>query len=403
MRCMQLHIPPHEHDITFRQERLAGRLQKCHRHSLALLLADHCELAAAALELATRLSGMALADYCALAAKLDEAQVAYPSCFCMKALLHVAHAQHITVIMSADIIDMFVLAERPSTAHNRFKALAPRLQDIEQLAAADLEKALVDGLFSTVLLRLMTVPNGMYAAAAAAEALRDACAAASIMAAAAAVPARPSIMAGPSGAATFVALAAAQWVWIADLQDVACVIICLASFKMSAPATEALLRVQEATSGPRKLLGIALKREPWRKLVSATEPHNIATLAILSKIQDALRVCASDPEAWLKAAVLVPVWKAEVHPGATTELEELLWKVLLVAWDKFDATDQQGSSALLNRLRLARRLMAPNRPDADCIDLMELKAPRPQLFVPTQTCRPNLQQRALLRLQQSPT
>jgi len=243
----------------------------------------------------------------------------------------------------------------------------------------------------------------MHAATAAAEALRHACAAASIMAAAAAVTARPSITAGPSGAATFVALAAAQWVWIADLQDVACVIIYLATFKMSRQAAEALLRVQEATSGPRKLLGIALKREPWRKLVSDTAPHQIARWAVLSKIQGALQVCASDPEAWLKTAVLVPVWKAEGHPGATTELEELLWKVLLVAWGKFDAEDQHGSRALLNRLRLARRLMAPNRPDDDCIDLMELTAPRPQLFVPTQTCRPSLQQRALLRLQRSPT
>ena len=77
----------------------------------------------------------------------------------------------------------------------------------------------------------------------------------------------------------------------------------------------------------------------------------------------------------------------------------MLWKVLLDDWTHFDATDQPGSDMLLKRLRLARRLMSANRPDADCIDLMESVAPRPQLIMPAPSCWPKLQPPAILRLQ----
>lgn len=140
---------------------------------------------------------------------------------------------------------------------------------------------------------------------------------------------------------------------------------------------EALLRVQEAFGGCRAALGHILKKEPWRTLTCETWKFGLGSCTVLPKIQHALRVCASDPAAWVKTAALIPTWKAEVRPGTTTELEEMLWKVLLVAWDNFDAEDQPASAALLNRLHLARRLMAPNRPDADCIDCMERVAPRP--------------------------
>ena len=356
-------------------------------------------LAFAAHDLSTKLQGMSLANYSALAAVLDNAKVAYPPCFCMKALMHVAHAKQAAGVPSDVILDMFVLKAQLDTPEHRFKAAAPRLQDINQLRAGDVEQALVDGLFSTVLLQLMKLPTGVYAAKAAAEALRDACAAASIMALAAAVTVSghtPSIMAGPSSAATFVPLAAAQWVWIADMQDAACVIIGMATDELSTQYIEALQRVQAATSGPRKLLGISLKREPWCAMCSTRR-------AIMSQIHEAIQTCTSDPEVWLKAAALVPVWKTEVPPGTTTQLEELLWMVLLLAWGQFNTGDRHCATALLNRIRLARRLVAPNRPDDMGIDMMELTVPRPKLIVPIQSCRPKLQPRALLRLQHTHT
>jgi hypothetical protein len=142
---------------------------------------------------------------------------------------------------------------------------------------------------------------------------------------------------------------------------------------------DTLLRVQDSKSGHRKLVSNAMKKEPWLTMSKDTWRYGLGACTVVPKIQDALRACASDPDAWVKAASLIPSWKNEVRPGTTSELEDTLWKVLLAAWENFDPDDKPGSTALLERLRLGRCLIATSRPDADCIDRMELTAPRPQI------------------------
>lgn len=364
------------------QERAAERFQKSHNYPAMHFLSDHCLIASAAFELSNKMSSMPLDVYLAFARVLDRAQGWFPTAFCIKALMHAARARQVAGTESADVINMFALTAPQGTNQNRFEAFAPRLQNIMPLSCADIEIALADGLFGTVMLRLMTLHDGVCAATAAAATLRDACSSAHSMALAALGSAPgPSVMAGPRVVCLSWPLPA-EWAWIHDLQDVAGAILYVATDDNSQDGFDKLQRVQEATSGSRKLLADKLKMDPWLTLsgcAGKSRKYVNANHIINAKIQEALQVCASDPEAWLEAAAQIPVWKAHVEPGATTELEEMLWKVLLAAWDNFDAEDLPGSTALVNRLRLARRLMAPNRPDADCIDLMELVAPRPQV------------------------
>ena len=102
---------------------------------------------------------MQLADYSCYATVLDDAQIAYPDVFCMRALLHVARAMQNAGTTPVALINMFSLKAQKGTAQKMFKALTPRLQDIMYLHDADAEKALVDRLFSTVLLNFLNLPN----------------------------------------------------------------------------------------------------------------------------------------------------------------------------------------------------------------------------------------------------
>ena len=218
-----------------------------------------------------------------------------------------------------------------------FKALTPRLQDMTYLHDADAEKALVDGLFSTVLLNFLNLPNGVSAAKAAAETLREACNTASMI-----VPARPagfSIMADPCGVAGSSSTIPAKLVWIDAMQDIAGAIICVTSDQHTQKDMDQLMRVQDSKTGPRKLLRNAFLREPWLTKSQDALQFAIGNLTIVPQIQDALRTCAVDPAAWVKAAASIPGWKTHLCPGTTLELEEMLWKVLLDDWTHFDATD----------------------------------------------------------------
>lgn len=366
-----------------------------------MLLGEHCGVASAALELSSKLPGMPLADFFSFAAKLDEAQIALPPPFCVQALLHVAQAKLTAGTMPIDLVDMFTLKVPQSSAQGMFKVAAPRLQNIMPLTAAVLEKALTDGCFGTLILHSMSLIDGEPAAAAGAQALRCACTAARLLALA--TPGAPDgfgINAGPSAGSGRNSTLPTEWAWLPDLLDVSVAIGSLTTDQNSQDDMDTLLRVQAAKSGSRKLLNTTLVKKPlWAERVRDTWKYGLGSCNIIPKIQEALRVCATDPEAWLKAAALIPSWKTEVRPGTTTNLEEMLWAVLLASWENFDAEDQGGATALLNRLRLARHLMAPNRPDSEKIDLMESSAPRPQLIAPAQRRGPKPQTQALLRLQ----
>jgi hypothetical protein len=310
-------------------------------------------------------------------------------------LTHLAHAKISAAAKSSEIIDMFVLRATPGPTE-QFKLLSPRLQNITPFMPGDVQRALTHGLFGTVMLHYMGLNDGVPAATAAAETLRDACAAASRMAWVSGVPlAAP----GPSSATSPSSRRPAELGWISELQDVAHAFLCVTTGIVLPDDMDSLLRIQEANAGPRKMLANAFKKEPWLTMARDTWKYGLGTLTILPKIEEALRNCASDPEAWVKAATLISTWKDEVRPGATLELDELLWKVLAAAWDKFDPDDQQGSAALLKRVRLARHLMSPNKPDTKCIDLMEQVAPRPQLIVPARRLGPRLKPHTLLILQ----
>ena len=366
-----------------RQERAAAKYRRFNNHSAAMLLSEHCAAASAACQLANGMSRMQLADYCCFATMLDGVQSAYPKVFCMRALMHVAHARLDAGMAPADIINMFSLKAQKRTA--QFKALSPRLQDIMSLQAADAEKALVDGLFSTVLLNFLNLPNGMYPAILAAETLREACNTASLMEPAG--PTGPSIMADPSGVAGSSSTIPAKMVWLDAMQDIAGAIICVTSSQHTQEDMDQLMRVQNSKTGSRKLVRKAFLAEPWLTMSQDTLQFAIGNLTIVPQVQAALRTCAVDPAAWVKVAASIPAWRSQVRPGTTLELEEMLLKVLLDDWTHFDATDQPGSDMLLKRLRLARPLAPANRPDTDCIDLdctdlMESIAPRPQLIMP---------------------
>jgi hypothetical protein len=122
-----------------------------------------------------------------------------------------------------------------------------------------------------------------------------------------------------------------------------------------------------------------MAKETWK--------FGLGMCAIKPKVDEALKACATDPEAWMKTAALIPGWRDQVRPGTTTDLEEMLWTVLLEAWTSFDSEDHLGATKLVDRLRLARDLDAPSRPDSTTIDVMEATAPHPQLIVPAQSCK----------------
>lgn len=359
--------------------------EKSGNYSAAQLLSDHCLMASVAQKLFTKMEQMSMPHYVALAAKLDEAEIAYPPCFCVRALLCVARSLLVSRTMSADITNyMFALGSNESqrTALKLFKAAAPRMQNIVPLSSADAEKVLADGLFGTILLSYMMLPDGVCAAAAAAETLRDACAAVSVEAATgSSVMADPSMVAGPSVMAGPIVVAGpsatlpAEWGWVAGLQDAATVVLFLAGDKGARDGFNMLWRVEQSRSGPLKLLKTVMKREPWRTMAQDAWKYSISSRIVISKIKQAMRVCAVDQNAWVAAATLIPEWKKEVRPGATTELEKMLWKVLLTDWANFDPTDQPGASFLLARLHLARNLIETLGADAYCLDLMEKTAP----------------------------
>ena len=347
-----------------------------------MLLSEHATCAAAAFELATKMSIMSMPDFLAFAHKLDESQTLYPAQFCAQATLQFLRFKMTGGADFAEVRDAVTLKARQGTSQTLFKAAAPCLQHFEPLRSTEIEKVLGDGLFGTIILGMMARADGVPGAVAAAATLRDSCAAASIMALASAEPEAtpgPSTTAGPG------------WAWIQELQDVAIALLCVASDQSTQEQLDTLVRVQESKSGVRKLFANALKKKPWSDKLRSTWQYGIGSVNIIPRINEALRACAADPAAWATAAAQIPSWKAEVRPGTTTVLEEMLWTQLLSAWDNFDALDRPGATALLARLRLARSLEAPSRPDAASIDLMESDAPRPQLCVPVQRCVPKLQ------------
>ena len=386
-----------------RQERAAAKLDKSHNRSAAMLLLEHLAVAVSAFELSTKMPGMQMNDYMTYATKLDNAQITFPSSFCVQAILHRAQSQLLAGGSFRDISDMFVLKMPNRLFQAMFKAAAPRLHNIKDKSPAEIEEVLGDGLFGIVIVHFMNLTDGVPSTAAAAKTLRDGCAIATLMASAGAAPAaatEPSIIAGSGMVASRTTALPADWAWISELQDIAIAVLCLATDDDSPESLDTLCRVQESMTGRGKVLAKLLKKEHWAKRMQETWMYGIGSFTIKPKVQEALTACASDPEAWMKAAALIPVWKAEVRPGTTDPLEDLLWQVLLADWESFDAGDQSGSTALVERLRLARHLQAPHcRPDDATIDMMEITAPRPQLIMPAQSCRPKLQPQAPLRLQ----
>lgn len=349
-------------------------------------------MASAAHELITKMPSMSPTEYLAFAAKLDESQIVYPSTFCVQALLIVARGKQAGGTMAADAInDMFSLSSNTpqKTTHTLFKAAAPRLQNIVPLCSADVEKLLTEGLIGTVMLGHMALADGVPTATAAAETLRDACACAASFW----PTSRSSIVADPSLPGSRSPALPAEGGWITELKDVAEALLCVATGPSTPESMDTLLRVQEARSGSRRLLGNALKQAPWVNMCRDAWKYGIGSCTVLPKISEALQACTVDPAAWMKAATLVPAWKPEVRPGTTTALEEMLWRVLLTDWENLDMEDQPSVSELLCRLSLARKLFAPNRPGPDILDSMEKTAPCPQLFMPASSCWPWLQPR----------
>ena len=380
--------------MAYRQERSATKFEKQHNRSGAMLLTEHLSVATAAFELSTHMSSMLLPEYISFASKLDEAQISLPHIFCVQALFYVAHTQLMAGCFARDMSEMFVLKTPPSFVQNPFKAAAPRLHNITEASPAIIEKVLGDGLFGIVILHFMNLPDGVHSTATVAETLLDGCNTAMIMAA----TSRPSIVAGSGMVSSRTPAMPAEWAWVSELQDIASAILCVATDQNSQTAMDALLRVQDCRTGRRKVLANLLKKEPWSKHTQDTWKYGLGSVTIAPKVQEALQACGSDPEAWARAATLIPGWKTEVRPGTTTELEEMLWQTLNQAWLSFDAEDPAGSAALVDRLRLARRLEASSRPTDAVIDLMEATAPRPQLIMPAQSCGPKLQPDIQLRL-----
>ena len=362
-----------------------------------MLLGEHILIATAAMELISKMSGMPLLEYGAFAIKLDESRIDYPPSFCVQCLLYTARAkQQQSNTCSPELADMFSLKAQPVTGHQFFRASAPRLQNITPLVAGDLEKALVDGLFGTVMLHNLDRPDGVQAVIAAAETLRDACVAATSMALASDVSAPttvPSIVAGPRKAAGRSVTSSPGFGWLSDMSDVACAVLCVVNAQPSQADMDTLLNVQESRAGCSRILSAHFKKEPWMTMVKETWKFGLSTSTIVPQINAAIKACATDPEAWTKAATQVPLWAGEVRPGTTAELEDVLWRVLLAAWDNFDADDKVGSTKLLARLRLARVLESPHKPDAATIDQVEKDAPEPQQSVPAQTCWLKMQPR----------
>ena len=287
-----------------------------------MLLSEHATFASAAFELSTKMAIMPLSDFMAFASKLDEAQTAYPPAFCAQATIAVLRFKMAGGADFAEVRDAVTLKARQGTSQTLFKAAAPCLQHFEPLRSTEIEKVLADGLFGTIILGMMARADGVPAAVAAAVTLRDACAAASIMALASAEPAATP---GPSTTAS------PGWAWIPELQDVAIALLCVASDQSTQEQLDKLVRVQESKSGVRKLFANALKRKPWSDKLRETWQYGIGSVNIIPRINEALRACAADPAAWATAAAQIPSWKAEVRPGTTTVLEEMLWTQLLSA------------------------------------------------------------------------
>ena len=256
------------------------------------MLKEHCSIASAAYELASKLQGMPMADFNAFNTRLDEAQIAFPPCFSLQVLLHMASAKQLAGPCPTDLSEMFALKTPLSSSQCLFKAMQPRLHDIQPLLMSDIEKALLEGLFGIVLLHTMTSPDGLLATVAAAETLREACATATIMAST-----TPSVMAGSSSAADSRSALPANLAWIAELGDVAAAILCVGDQQISQVAMDTLLRVQSSRSGPRKMLSSLFKKDPWKDLSKDTWKYGMGSFTIKPKIQQALQACSSDPEA----------------------------------------------------------------------------------------------------------
>jgi len=143
---------------------------------------------------------------------------------------------------------------------HKFQALAPLLRSNMPLSSESMEKALVRGLFRSVLLSYMALPDCTYDAYRVARALQIACDEASSRgesASAAHISGGQSAIACPCPS------------WITDMQDAASAIIALhtgcdshlGAFAMG--ETHALHRVRHATTGSLLLLANSIKKEPW--------------------------------------------------------------------------------------------------------------------------------------------
>ena len=314
-------------------------------------------------------------EYKMFAARLDKGQVDYPEEFAVKALLFVTDnllaARKLCFRRAADMYSIPHFDKATQSQEPVFKALAPNLRSILPLSTKSMEKALVQGLFRSVLLSYMTQPDRCEEAYFIAHTLRTACDAAASRDLAAS---EADISGGQS------TIACQCQAWIFDMQDAASAIIFLYSGRESHRGeASALHHVRHATTGSLLLLAGSIENEPWATM--ARDLHDQSELLIVPEITESLRACALHPAVWARAAARIPGWKIRVRPGITQQLEEKLWTVFLADWKRLNTDDVPGCRLLLEHLRLARRLTAPSKPTDAELDAMQELAPRPQLCI----------------------
>ena len=350
------------------------------------ILKAKCKMAQAAVKLGD-LASLSFSDYKTYIAKLDRVVVDYPEEFAVKALLFVAHhlltARTLSYRTAIEMFSLHHFDEATQGTRYPFQALAPRMRDIMPLSAESVQKALVQGLFGSVLLSYMAQPGCAHEAYSVADALRISCREAAGRSTAAS---EAHISGGQS------AIACPCPSWITDMQDAGTAIMVLYSGCNKNLGTftlgdkVALHRVRQASTGSLLLLARSIKKKP--RATMARVLYDQSELAIRLDITDSLRGCALHPAVWARAASRIPEWKVDLPPGRTQQLEEKLWIVLLKAWESLDKDDAAGCCSLLEHLRLARCLTAPSRPTDAKLEAMQVFAPKPQLILSSQASLP---------------
>lgn len=291
----------------------------------------------------------------------------------MDAILFVARSLLATDdFTSGDAGGMFCLGHggATDTPHQTFQLHDVGLQFIIPLSTAAMERALVHGLFGSVLLHFLAVPGCADEAYAVAAILGGTCndAASRFKAAR---EAHDSV--GQS------AIACMCPSWIAEMGDAAAAVTVLFTGDITTGDMGALHRVQHATTGSLMLLSLSIKEEPWA--TKARLLYDRSELTIMPLIAEALRTCPLHPAAWALAATSVQGWKEKTRPGHTQPLERTLWDVLMKGWATLNTDDEAACCSFLAALRLARGVTGPYRPDDAGLDTMQVVVPTPQFIL----------------------